>query len=96
MLQTHNLHVVRTLYTASRVTAPTAQFASTGNFELLRQAKLNDQQRCTVMALRDDRGQLLGSRAYCTTGPFSLGAVLAEMCEPGVRTPTHTLSTFRS
>ena len=89
MLQVHNLHVVRTLYTA-----PRAQFASTGNFELLRQAKLNDQLRCTVMALRDDRGQLLGSRSYCATGPFSLGAVLAEMgcpCGKGRQTVAHVL-----
>jgi hypothetical protein len=42
MLQVHNLHVVRTLYTAT-----TAQFASNGNLELLRLAKLNDQLRCT-------------------------------------------------
>jgi hypothetical protein len=69
MLQAHNLHVVRTLYTA-----PKALFASHGNLEFLRQAKLNDQMRCTVMALRDDRGQLLGSRSFSSTGPFSLGA----------------------
>ena len=89
MLQVHNLHIVRTLYTA-----PTAQFASNGNLELLRLAKLNDQLRCTVMALRDDRGQLLGSRSYCTTGPFSLGAVLAEMgcpCGKGRQTVAHVM-----
>ncbi len=89
MLQVHNLHVVRTLYTA-----PTAQFASSGNLEFLRQAKLNDQLRCTVMALRDNRGQLLGSRSYGTTGPFSLGAVLAEMgcpCGKGRQTVAHVM-----
>ncbi len=37
MLQAHNLHVVRTLYTA-----PKAQFASQGNLEFLRQAKLRE------------------------------------------------------
>jgi hypothetical protein len=89
MLQAHNLHVVRTLYTA-----PKAQFASQGNFEFLRQAKLNDQLRCTVMALRDDRGQLLGSRSFGSTGPFSLGAVLAEMgcpCGKGRQTAAHVM-----
>jgi hypothetical protein len=89
MLQAHNLHVVRTLYTA-----PKALFASHGNFEFLRQAKLNDQMRCTVMALRDDRGQLLGSRSFGSTGPFSLGAVLDEMgcpCGKGRQTVAHVM-----
>jgi hypothetical protein len=52
------------------------------------------QLRCTVMALRDDRGQLLGSRSFGTTGPFSLGAVLAEMgcpCGKGRQTAAHVM-----
>ena len=51
---------------------PGQQFLSAGEF--LRHAKLNDQQRSLVMALRDDRVRLLGSRAYDAAGPHSLGA----------------------
>jgi len=76
MLQVHNLHM------CTRYTTPTALYADRRCFEFLRHAKLNDQQRSLVMALRDDRVRLLGSRAYEATGPHSLGAVLTEMgCE---------------
>jgi hypothetical protein len=86
MLQVHNLHM------CTRYTTPTALYADRRSFEFLRHAKLNDQQRSLVMALRDDRVRLLGSRAYDATGPHSLGAVLTEMgcpCGKGRQTVAH-------
>ena len=56
--------------------------------------KLIDQQRSLVLALRDDRVKLLGSREYTATGPHSLGAVLTEMgcpCGKGRQTVAHVI-----
>ena len=78
-----------------RYTTPTALYADRRCLEFLRHAKLNDQQRSLVMALRDDRVRLLGSRAYDATGPHSLGAVLTEMgcpCGKGRQTVAHASS----
>ena len=89
MLHVHNLHVVRTQYTA-----PTSMYAQAGCIELLRLAQLNDQQRSMVMAIRDDRARLLGSRVFRNTGPFSLGAILDRRgcpCGKGRQTVAHVL-----
>ena len=89
MLHVYNLHVVRTHYTT-----PSSMFARQGQLELLRVAKLNDQQRSIVMAIRDDRVRLLGSRVFRDTGPHSLGAVLTELgcpCGKGRQTVEHVL-----
>ena len=89
MLHVYNLHVVRTHYTT-----PSSMFARPGCLELLRVAKLNDQQRSTVLAARDDRVRLLGSRVFRDTGPHSLGAILAKRgcpCGKGRQTVEHVL-----
>jgi hypothetical protein len=89
MLHVYNLHVVRTHYTT-----PSSMFARPGCLELLRVAKLNDQQRSTVLAARDDRVRLLGSRVFRDTGPHSLGAILAKRgcpCGKGRQTVAHVL-----
>ena len=89
MLHVYNLHVVRTRYTT-----PSSMFARPGCLELLRVAKLNDQQRSTVLAVRDDRVRLLGSRVFRDTGPHSLGAVLTQLgcpCGKGRQTVEHVL-----
>ena len=89
MLHVYNLHVVHTQYTSS-----TSLYARPGCIELLRHAKLNDQQRSLVLAIRDDRVRLLGSRAFPHAGPHSLGAVLREKgcpCGKGPQTVEHVL-----
>ena len=89
MLHVYNLHVVRTHYTT-----PSSMFARPGCLEFLRVAKLNDQQRSTVLAARDDRVRLLGSRVFRDMGPHSLGAVLTKLgcpCGKGRQTVEHVL-----
>ena len=89
MLHVYNLHVVRTQYTA-----PTSVYARPGSLELLRLAQLNDQQRSMVLAIRDDRARLLGSRVFRDTGPHSLRAILDQRgcpCGKGRQTVEHVM-----
>ena len=89
MLHVYNLHVVRTQYTA-----PTSVYAQAGCIEFLRLAQLNDQQRSMVMAIRDDRIRLLGSRVFRNTGPHSIRAILDQRgcpCGKGRQTVEHVM-----